>query len=149
MKINQEGPLKLLRESVKLRLKKTVEKLFHALRFADTKKQASLNLLIVKMELLRFIKEERPHIVFEKIILDVSQELESFLSGSKSARDYIKVKKSLTTFLELCRVGRVSFVRTFIQAKESKEGKTILPKTFESQRMSQASLVSFRKAKKW
>lgn len=138
----------LLTDSMKLRLKKIAEKLLRVLRESDHEVQVSLSFSIGKAELTRLIEEEKPHVVLRKLILDVCHELDSFVSGWGSAWDYVNLRKSLNLLLKRCGADRLLFVHTELQCeKAGKEGDA--SKTFESHRMAQASLVSFRKGNKW
>ncbi|MBI4000098.1 MAG: hypothetical protein HY351_05725 [Candidatus Omnitrophica bacterium] len=146
MKIDMSGEdhSNLLTDSLKLRLKKIVEKLLRLLRNSKGERQLSLSFSIGKAELTRLIEEEKPHVVLRKLILDVCHELDRFVSGWQSAWDYVSLKASLNLLLKRCGADRLSFITARVRGKPAG-----LSKTLESKRMSEASLVSFRKGKKW
>lgn len=144
MDTSEQDHSNLLTDSLKLRLKKIVEKLLRLLRDSDGGIAVSLSFSIGKAELTRLIEEEKPHVALRKLILDLCHELDRFVSGWRSVWDYVSLKASLNLLLKQCGCDRLSFIPTQVKGKEQATSKT-----FESQRMSQASLVSFRKGKKW
>ena len=138
----------LLTELVKLRLKKIVEKLLRALSESDNEAQMSLSFSIGKAKLLRLVEEENPHVALKKLIRDLCEELKSFISNETPILELIKLRSRLHLLLKQCGADRLSFTYLQGQTKQAgKEGATL--KTMESQRMSQASLISFRKGKRW
>ena len=119
------------------RLRKIVQKLLDALNQLKRKELSPLSFRIGQIELLRFVETERPTVPLKGVILNVCDQIGSFLPKLDSTQDHEALRRRLEDLLSCSGANQVVFTPAKRPPRTPPR-----PKTMESQRMAQADLSS-------